>query len=215
MLFSPDFFQRLPYLIAALIPALTFHEWAHAFVAYKFGDHTAKHQGRLTLNPLAHLDPIGTLVIAFIGFGWAKPVPINPSNFRSTWGAFWVASAGPAMNMLLAIFFAILLNLHADFWFGISNAAVLRGVFQASLFLNLALCFFNLIPIGPLDGSHILTRLLPLRHSFQFSQWNMQYGGMFLLAMILIDQLTPIKLLQFFIVIPTHFVASLLLNLGF
>src|SRR3954471_15791743 len=101
-----DFITRLPYLIAALIPALTFHEFGHAYCAHLFGDDTAKQSGRLSLNPLAHLDPLGTIAIFLIGFGWGKPVPIEPSRLKTTWGAFFVAFSGPLMNFALALVFA-------------------------------------------------------------------------------------------------------------
>src|SRR5215475_1554618 len=112
-----ELLTRLPYLIAAFLPALTFHEWAHAMVAHSLGDTTAQRQGRLTLNPFAHLDLLGTLMIFFVGFGWAKPVPIDARNFKSSWGEFWVAAAGPAMNILLAIVFAYLLKSNLVDWF--------------------------------------------------------------------------------------------------
>src|SRR5687767_4953804 len=109
-------FHEIPFYIAALIPALTFHEWSHAITADKFGDTTARQQGRLTLNPLAHLDPLGAIAILLIGFGWAKPVPIDGSRLRGSWGEFFVAAAGPTMNFLLATIFALLIHFLSLFW---------------------------------------------------------------------------------------------------
>jgi Zn-dependent protease len=212
VLFKEDFITRLPYLIAALIPALTFHEWGHAYMAQKFGDDTPRQMGRLSLNPLAHLDPLGTMAILLIGFGWAKPVPINPSHFKNRWGAFWVAFAGPVMNFSLAIVFATLLNVGAPAWFGVENIALFTRLFQISLFLNLALCFFNLIPIGPLDGNHILAGLLPLRASFLYSRWNALYGGTILFGLIIVDMMTHLNILTTLVTVPVYVTSRLLLH---
>lgn len=211
-MFGPEFLERLPYLIASLLPALTFHEWGHAFMASRFGDDTPRRLGRLTLNPLAHLDVLGTVAILLIGFGWAKPVPIDPRNFKNRWAEFWVASAGPMMNIVLAILFASLLNFQIPERVGGSNGEILYNVFTISLFLNLALCFFNLIPIGPLDGSHIVARLLPLRQSLAFTQWNTQYGSMLLFGLILFGMLTRIHLLSYVVMVPVRLMTELLLR---
>lgn len=212
MLFGSDFIQKLPYLLAALIPALTFHEWGHALMANRFGDHTPKMSGRLTLNPLAHLDPLGTLAIILTGFiGWAKPVPINASNFKSSWGEFWVSLAGPMMNIALAIVAAILLRLGVFMWFGEGNVHVLLKFLQIFLFMNLGLAFFNLIPLGPLDGSHVLARLLPLRAGIAFREFNFRYGGMLLFGIILMDGLLGAGILSPIIRTAVGFTAQLLL----
>jgi Zn-dependent protease len=209
---AQKYFTHIPFLIAALLPALTFHEWAHAMVAHRFGDNTAKQQGRLTLNPFAHLDPFGTLMILFVGFGWAKPVPIDPRNFKSTWAEFFVASAGPAMNILLASVFAFLLKMGAEVWFGEAQNVFVANVLYASIELNLALAIFNLIPIGPLDGSHIFSRLLPLQTSLRFSQWNATYGSMILFGIVIIDSLTHVGILGRLIFGPVKLMERLLLG---
>jgi len=211
MLFHGDFLNQIPYLVAALLPALTFHEWGHAYMAKFFGDDTAQRAGRLTLNPMAHLDMMGTLAIFLIGFGWAKPVPINPTRMKGRWAEFWVASAGPLMNLALALLFSLLFHLHAYVWFGAANAEIVIQVIQISLFLNLALCFFNLIPIGPLDGRTIFAKLLPLRQSMSFELWNARYGSMLLLAIIVSEFILPIGILRFLVGTPTMFLAKLLM----
>lgn len=138
--------------VVAILLALAVHEAAHALVAFRLGDDTAKLAGRLTLNPLAHLDPIGTLMFLLVGFGWGKPVPVNPNNFRNpAVDDFKVALAGPISNLLLAILFGLSLRLFhnsLDQW--ATNALSL------AVFLNLALMLFNVIPIPPLDGSKVL-----------------------------------------------------------
>ena len=139
--------------IVALVVAVTFHEFAHAFVALQLGDATAKMLGRVTLNPLKHLDPFGTLLLLLAGFGFAKPVPINPNNL-GRWGTLWVAAAGPISNILIALLAAGLLAVLPPTDLG----------FQVLLYvlsINIVLAVFNLIPIPLLDGSRILGALVP------------------------------------------------------
>lgn len=164
-----DFILQLIILAPPILLALTLHEFAHGYVAYHFGDPTAKNQGRLTLNPLKHLDPIGTLAFFIIKIGWAKPVPVNPNYFRNPRkDMLWVALAGPAVNFILAIISALLVK---TIWFIAASihpsplaAAILvplHEVLMASVWINLVLCIFNFLPIPPLDGSKILAGLLP------------------------------------------------------
>ena len=161
--------MNLPYLLEAALMAIVLlfsvivHEVAHGYVALLNGDATAKMLGRITLNPAPHIDPIGTIILpllllithAGILFGWAKPVPVNPLNYRNyRWGEFAVSAAGPVSNLALAALFAILLRL------GISNPGLVQmAYFGVSIIIFLAL--FNLIPIPPLDGSQILALVLP------------------------------------------------------
>ena len=144
--------------IPALLLAITVHEYAHARIAYKFGDSTAKMQGRMNLNPINHLDPVGTIMILLVGFGWAKPVPINPQNFsRYREGLRWVSLAGPLSNFIFGFFTYLLLNIL------IVNgltAGLLMQFLVVLLQLNIWLGLFNLIPIPPLDGSKILLSFL-------------------------------------------------------
>ncbi len=146
--------------IIALIIGLSIHEFAHAFIAHKLGDDTAKNAGRVTLNPLAHMDPIGTLMIFMAGFGWGKPVPVNPYQLKhGKWGHAIVSIAGPASNILTAAVFAMSFRIMiaAD----ISAPTVIVQMLQAIIELNLILAVFNLIPIPPLDGSKILAAIVP------------------------------------------------------
>ena len=148
-------------LIIVLVVSVILHELAHGYVALAQGDPTAKFAGRLTLNPLAHLDPVGSFLLPLllwslggVIFGWAKPVPYNPHNLRyPKWGPALVAAAGPAVNLLLALLFSLLWRL------GVQQELILMVIL-----LNLALAIFNLIPIAPLDGSKIIFALIPFRY---------------------------------------------------
>ena len=152
-----------------LLLALTLHEYAHGYVAYRLGDPTARDAGRLTLNPLSHLDPIGTIAFFFIKFGWAKPVPVNPYYFKNPRkDMLWVALAGPVTNLLLAVASAVLLKGLIGTASVIPYTPMLEAILVplynmliASVWINLVLCIFNFLPIPPLDGGRILTGLLP------------------------------------------------------
>ena len=164
-----NFLSELIILAPPLLFALTLHEVAHGYVAYRLGDPTAKMAGRLTLNPLKHLDPIGTLAFFFIKFGWAKPIPVNAGYFHNPrQGMLWVAMAGPFTNLGLAILSAIVAK---AVWLiaGIIPASAtaeavflpLSAMLAASVWINLVLAIFNILPIPPLDGGRIVAGLLP------------------------------------------------------
>ena len=155
---------------APILITLRFHEFAHGYVAYRFGDPTAKNHGRLTLNPLAHLDPMGTIMIFLIHFGWAKPVPVDPRYLGNPKrDMMWIAAAGPLMNMALALISGILIRIFIGVGLASNQAGETAQIaFQMlyySLYINLALAFFNLLPIPPLDGSKILAGVLPHRYT--------------------------------------------------
>lgn len=163
-------------LAVALIGALTIHEFAHAWAADRLGDPTPRSQGRLTLNPLAHLDPLGTLLLFVAGFGWGKPVLFDPYNLRTPRRDIpLIAAAGPLSNILLAFVAALLVFILPHPWNG--SAAIFFHI-------NVALAAFNLIPLAPLDGSKILQGLLPKRLAYEFEETLSRYGFILLLLFI-------------------------------
>ncbi len=170
-------------LLIALVVSLSFHEFGHALVAKWHGDDTAERAGRLTVNPLAHIDPAGLLMVVLVGFGYAKPVPTDPRNFRSATSDLWVAAAGPAMNLLLALCtWNFYLALRANGW----EASGAETFFTLLAQINLLLMVFNLIPLGPLDGHYILPHCLPVRWAGRYRQFNHLYGTGLLLALIVL-----------------------------
>ncbi len=190
--------QKLLIIAPPILLALSFHEYAHAYIANRFGDDTAKQSGRLTLNPLAHIDPIGTLMIFLVHFGWAKPVPVNPHRLRNPKkDMLWISAAGPLANMILALISGILLR----FIFatvGAHNQHSIIGLLIYAVFMslqiNLALAIFNLLPISPLDGSKILFGLLPARHESKI-YFLERYGPFILLGLIIFGRVTGVPIL--------------------
>ncbi len=183
-------FISLLVLVAIILVVITVHEFSHALVAVMLGDPTPRLAGRLTLNPIKHIDPIGFLCLLLIRFGWAKPVPINPYNFSNpARGEMLVSFAGPLSNFLLAWIAAVALRF-------LPPQLVLNGymVFIMSnfIYINLALAVFNLLPIPPLDGSHILEPFLPYEVRRVFEQY-----GFFILIFILIFPPTSYFLMDF------------------
>ncbi len=192
-----EIIQRIAISLPPVLLALTLHELAHGYVALRFGDQTARWAGRLTLNPIKHMDPVGTMLILFgmitraPVIGWAKPVPVNPYNLRHPHtDMIWVALAGPAMNLLLATVSALALRWFpgpewwADSPLALSLMRPLAFMLNASVWINVGLAIFNLIPIPPLDGSRVLSGILPSRHAIAFSQLE-PYGFIILLVLFM------------------------------
>lgn len=199
--------ETLAFLIA-LIPAFTVHEFMHAFVAYRLGDTTAKDLGRLTLNPLKHLDVLGTLMVLLVGFGWAKPVPVNPYNLRGgRAGMAVVAVAGPLSNLAMATAVALIWRLA-----GSPGGGLVSTLLLVFVFLNVALLFFNLLPIPPLDGYRVVAGVLP---NSMIAPWNRfaQIGPLILLALVFVGSFLPqFSPLSQLVMKPTQAVVQVLLG---
>ena len=189
--------EVLVLLIPVLLFALVFHEFSHAWIAYKLGDPTARYAGRLTLNPVAHLDPVGGLMILFVGFGWAKPVPVDPRYLKNPREDMMkIAFAGPASNLLLAFIAGTILR----FGIGQGSIAMMLILFTQ---INIMLAVFNMIPVSPLDGSQIFSGLL-IRTNPDLVRNLQIYGPQILLGAILIGYFTPISPISWITVSYTH-----------
>jgi Zn-dependent protease len=174
--------NRIVMILPGILLALTVHEFSHGYVALMMGDPTAKNNGRLTLNPVAHIDPFGFLMLIFAGFGWAKPVPVNPMYFSDRRrGTLLVSLAGPASNIVMAIALTVLLGLIIRFAGNISFT--IQQLFLSAISINLVLAVFNLFPIPPLDGSKIVMSLFPSRFEQTFHE--MERYSMILLILLL------------------------------
>lgn len=195
-----DFLLKLSIMFVPGMLAITCHEVSHGFVAWHFGDPTARMLGRLTLNPLKHLDPIGTLMIFFIGIGWAKPVPVLFENLHNPRkNMIWVAAAGPITNLLLAIVSALLLR-GAVALDNPAAASPLAFVIEPlllmlafSVYINLLLAIFNMIPVPPLDGGRVLVGLLPFRQAQTWSRIE-PYGMLIIIVLVFFTNLFSIVL---------------------
>ncbi len=171
--------------------SLSVHEFFHGYVAYRLGDSTAKSMGRLNLSPLSHIDPIGAICLFLFGFGWARPVPINPNNFaygKQKSGMVWTSLAGPISNLVVAFLSVLVLHIFYAFFpktGGIVETigSVIVTLLYTLVFMNVGLAVFNLIPVPPLDGSKILSAVLPPRLYFKIMQYE-QFGFIALLLII-------------------------------
>ncbi len=171
-------------ILFCLVFSLTFHEYGHGIMAKYFGDRTAEFAGRLTLNPIPHIDPMGLLMVIMIGFGFARPVPTDPRNYNSRWGIFFVAAAGPLMNLLLAFLSVNLYGLGLILGWPLFDGQAANIFFVYLANINMLLMLFNLIPIGPLDGHYLLPYFLPTRMSRYYQYYNDRYGHWVLLSII-------------------------------
>lgn len=187
--------------LPGLILAMAVHEYAHARAAVALGDITPRTTGRLTLNPLAHIDPIGLLMLILAHFGWAKPVMINPRNFKNyKRDDILVSLAGPAANLLLAFLTLVVLLIYSKFFGRMSQGTYL--VLQLIVLYNINFAIFNMIPLPPLDGSHILKHFLPARYAYRYAQIE-RYSFFILIVFVMTPVLTyiliPLQQLVWFI----------------
>jgi len=164
------------FTILSLIIAVTIHEFSHAFAADRLGDPTPRSQGRLSLNPLVHLDPLGTLMLVLVGFGWGKPVPFDPYNLENPRrDAALISFAGPLSNIVFAVFLSLVFKLFLP---------SLLDLAAPLIYLNILLAVFNLIPVYPLDGEKILAGLLPKQMAHEFQSTMRRYGTLILILLI-------------------------------
>lgn len=197
-------------VMPCILFALTFHEYAHARVAYYLGDYTAYYQDRMNLNPISHLDPIGTLALYFLGFGWAKPVPVNMRNLSEPrTDMMLIAIAGPASNIFLAIIGSIFLRFSTIIPFGIPELFTSAMIFF--VFINIVLALFNLIPIAPLDGS----RLLPLFIRDPRTLYQIEYyGPRVLMGLVLLSLVGGLSIFSILIFEPAKLIFNLLTGIN-
>lgn len=186
-----DWFFHTLMVIPGVIVGISFHEFAHGWAALKMGDPTAKFQGRLTVNPAAHIDPVGFIALMFCGFGWGRPVEVNPNNFKNRRkGEIIVSLAGVVMNLIIAVLTGVVIKLIVTFagWDFISTSLgnIIFTILILVIQINLVLMVFNLIPVPPLDGFTVITEIFNLR--FTKTYYTMiRYGYFILLALILFD----------------------------
>jgi len=203
--------------IIVLVTAFSVHEFAHAWTANYFGDDTPRLNGRLTLNPLAHLDILGSIMLLVAGFGWAKPVPVNPYALqrRSSAAFMWVSLAGPLSNLLLAVIAAILFRLMRFFILSLPPNVVTSGfvvqLLAEFIYINLLLMLFNLIPIAPLDGEKVAEYLLPPKWSQALSSVQ-PYGPYILVALLFIGPYIGLPFVDWIITGPLTAIFNLLIG---
>ena len=197
MIFGNLDIEIIVLLIPALIFSLSFHEFAHAWMAFRLGDDTAAKLGRLTLNPMAHLDPIGSIALLLMGFGWAKPVPVDVRYLRNPKeDMVKVAAAGPISNLLLAVMAALCLR----FLFG-NNLLTgpIKSFIVIFMQINITLAIFNLLPVSPLDGSQILSPFIERKFGIEMVYKMEMYGPRVLFFIIIFSMVTGIHLFSFII----------------
>lgn len=197
--------------LAVILISITVHEFAHAYASYLLGDKTAEMAGRMTLNPLSHIDPVGMLALLILGFGWAKPVPFNPYNLKDPKkDAVYIALAGPFANLILSVAAALVFR-------GMSAAGLLAIDSLLPTFLlllviiNLFLLFFNLIPIPPLDGSKLIDALLVKPEHQQLRQAIFVYGPQVLMVLVVVSIFTSYNVFSF-VTVPSEIVCTLLMG---
>lgn len=179
--------------LIAVVVALSFHEWGHAFAAYRLGDSTARDMGRMSIDPLRHLDPLGFISMMLVGFGWAKPVPVNPNRLKhGRWGELIVSLAGVGVNFLLALVATFVWTAVSIFG-SVGVSEVIYEFIIAFLSINLGLMIFNLLPIPPLDGYRVVKSLLLGRVKNLNIFWTLErFGSLILLVLVVFDVLTPV-----------------------
>ncbi|MCX8130197.1 MAG: site-2 protease family protein [Clostridia bacterium] len=203
--------QRMLLTIPGILIGLSFHEFAHAFASDRLGDPTPRSQGRLTLSPRAHIDILGFLFILFARFGWAKPVQVNPRYYKNPGrDEIIVSLAGPAMNFVVAVFFTILMKISLVFdlysLMGETAFSILLTLFGYTIWINIMLLVFNLIPIPPLDGYHVIANFVPYR--YRDALFKIEQYSMFILIIFVLSPLSRIVIGK-----PVEFIYNFLYSL--
>lgn len=192
VLFSGRSIEGIIYSLPGVIVAMTFHEFAHAFAATKLGDDTPRLQGRLNLNPLSHIDPVGLLCLVLLGFGWGKPVQINSRNFDGKYSLSKaeaiVAAAGPIMNFIIAFISIIIFQIFIHYTSVITTTMIVGNILLSLIYVNIGLGVFNLIPVYPLDGSKILNHFLP----YKAREWMLNNQALLTIILFIIVSYTNI-----------------------
>jgi Zn-dependent protease len=188
-----DPISLIAFLIAIVI-GVTFHEFAHAWMANRLGDMTAKYQGRITLNPSKHFDPLGLIFLLFVGIGWGKPVPINPNAFKGKYDEIKVSLAGPITNFIIAFLVTIPIKIAESFGLNYDNNVILSFC-KIIAEINVILAAFNLLPFYPLDGSHIITSIAPVSWKKGVDSFK-RSGATILLIIILLEIFLKISILS-------------------
>jgi Zn-dependent protease len=202
--------------VVVVLICITIHELSHGLAAYKLGDDTAKRAGRLTLNPIKHIDPFGAIMLLIVHFGWAKPVPVNPYNFDNMkTGMAWTALAGPASNFILAILASVVYNFFISMFGSSINEsyflAILMYSLQMLIMFNIALGLFNLLPIPPLDGSRIVGAFMSDDMYFRWVEFERK-GAYLLMGIIMVCFVFRIPLFGYLIAGPLNFFMNLLIG---
>ena len=199
-MFEPDFLVSRMMIFVPLLLSLSVHEWAHAWSAHKLGDDTALHEGRMTLNPLSHIDPIGTVLLPLMGvpFGWAKPVPVNPVCFKHSvtmrQGMMITAVAGPISNVVLGVASMLVVAVLMVFQPGPAEyRQAFQRLFEQLLVINTALAVFNMLPIFPLDGSRVADALMPRQLRPQWEQFQ-RIGPIALICVLILPRMLGFSL---------------------
>jgi len=213
-----DTIYRLLIQIPILLITLTIHEFSHGYVAYLLGDDTAKRAGRLTLNPISHIDPVGLLMLFIVRIGWAKPVPVNPYNFKNQKRDMAItAAAGPAANFAMAIILSVIFNLLKTanpnlLYSGSVLAQLFTGMLVYAILINLALGIFNLIPIPPMDGSKILGGFLSDEAYYKYTAQERK-GAQILMIIFAISFVFKLNIIGALIIPPLNFFLKLLIGI--
>lgn len=202
-------FSELLIRIPVLLFSITVHEYAHGRTALWLGDPTAKSMGRLTLNPLPHIDPFGAICLFLFNFGWAKPVPVNTWYFKNVRsGTILMSISGPATNLAVACLAGLCMRFFPMPWVG------LQLLFVYLLFMNIGLGLFNLLPIPPLDGSHVMENLLPPKASLKYQSFN-RYGPFVLIGIVLLDNFANTGIIARILIGPMKYLAGLFSGFNF